>query len=127
MPELPDIVVYLEALERTTRDQTLRRIRLASPFLVRSVDPPIQEAEGRRVLGLRRLGKRIVFALEDELFLVLHLMIAGRLRWRPPGASIPRKGGLAGFDFSKGTLLFTVGQIVRIGFPATFIVSAADP
>ncbi len=108
MPELPDIVVYREALERRVRGEVLERVRLASPFVVRSFDPPIGAASGCRVLGLRRLGKRIAFALEGELFLVVHLMIAGRFRWKDtPGAKIPGKLGLAGFDFSCGTLLLT--------------------
>ena len=84
MPELPDATVYVEALERFVAGRTLERIRLASPFLLRSFEPPLSAAEGRRVTGVRRLGKRIVLALEGELFLVLHLMITGRLRWRPP-------------------------------------------
>lgn len=107
MPELPDIVVYLEHLERRILDRELERVRLASPFLLRSVDPPIDEAEGRRVRELRRLGKRIVVGLEGELFLVLHLMIAGRLRWKPRDVKIPRKLGLAAFDFADGSLLLT--------------------
>jgi formamidopyrimidine-DNA glycosylase len=107
MPELPDIVVYLECLQRQVAGQTLERIRLVSPFLLRSVDPPLAQAEGRTVRGLRRLGKRIVFELGDQLFLVLHLMIAGRLHWRAPGAKPPGKVGLAAFDFSSGTLLLT--------------------
>ncbi|MGH7858708.1 MAG: DNA-formamidopyrimidine glycosylase family protein, partial [Candidatus Binatia bacterium] len=107
MPELPDIVVYIEALERVLSGRRLERIRIASPFLVRSVDPPIASAEGRTVVALRRLGKRVVLALEEDLFLLVHLMIAGRLRWRPPGSAVPRKGGLAAFDFPNGTLLLT--------------------
>ena len=107
MPELPDVVVYVEALERHCRGEVLERIRIAGPSLLRSVDPPIRSVEGRRVEGLRRLGKRVVFALEDELFLVFHLMIAGRFRWRSAGARPPRKRGLAALDFSKGTLLLT--------------------
>ncbi len=112
MPELPDIVVYLEALAPRVLGQPLERVRLASPFLLRSVAPPLSAAFGRRVVGLRRLGKRIVFVLEDDLFLVLHLMIAGRLRWHPPkpgGAplAVPKKVGLAAFDFPTGTLLLT--------------------
>ncbi len=86
MPELPDIESYLRALEPRVVGEPLEKIRLKSPFLLRSVTPPIAAAEGRRVVGLRRLGKRIVFALEGRLFLVLHLMIAGRLRWRKRGA-----------------------------------------
>ena len=107
MPELPDVVLYIEHLDKRIRGSTLERVRVASPFLVRSWDPPMGEAEGRRVLSLRRVGKRIVFCLEEDLFLVLHLMVAGRLRWRPAGAAIPKKMGLAAFDFPDGTLLLT--------------------
>jgi formamidopyrimidine-DNA glycosylase len=107
VPELPDVVVYLEALERRVLGEPLARVRLASPFLLRSVAPPLREAEGRRVVGLRRLGKRLVIGLDGGLFLVLHLMIAGRLRWRPRGTAVPRKNGLAAFDFPAGTLLLT--------------------
>ncbi|TAJ79279.1 formamidopyrimidine-DNA glycosylase [bacterium] len=105
MPELPDIAVYIEALERRILDQPLQRIRLASTFVLRSVDPPISEALGRKVLGLRRLGKRIVFELEGDLYLIFHLMIAGRFRWKSAAAKISRKLGLAAFDFPSGTLL----------------------
>jgi formamidopyrimidine-DNA glycosylase len=105
MPEYPDIVVYLERLRPRIQGQPLARVRLASPFLLRSVDPPIREAEGKKVRELRRLGKRIVFGLEGDFFLVLHLMIAGRLHWKAAGASLPRKVGLAGFDFPTGTLV----------------------
>ena len=107
MPELPDVVVYVEALERRILGQPLERVRLASPFVLRSVDPPVREAEERRVVAVRRLGKRIVLALEGGLFVVIHLMIAGRLRWRPPGAKTPGRIGLAAFDFPGGTLLLT--------------------
>jgi formamidopyrimidine-DNA glycosylase len=107
VPELPDIVVYLEALERRVSGQLLEGVRLGSPFLLRSVDPPLSAVRGRRVEGLRRLGKRLVFALEEDLFLVLHLMIAGRLRWKQAGAKIPGRLGLAAFDFPGGTLLLT--------------------
>ncbi len=107
MPELPDITVYLDAIDRHLMDRQLTAIRLSSPFLLRSVDPPLSAAEGRTVRGVDRIGKRIVMALTGDLFLVLHLMIAGRLRWREPGAKIPGKVGLAAFDFSHGTLLFT--------------------
>jgi formamidopyrimidine-DNA glycosylase len=107
VPELPDIVVYIEALERRVAGHRLERVRLASPFLLRSVDPPIAAAEGRTVTGLRRLGKRIVFALEGDLFLVLHLMIAGRLRWGARDAKPPGRVGLAAFDFDTGTLVLT--------------------
>src|SRR5712692_1063895 len=107
MPELPDVVVYIGALERRILGQPLQRIRLASPFLLRSVDPPIGEAEGKKVLGLRRLGKRIVFELDGDLYLIFHLMVAGRFRWKSVGAKIPGKLGLAAFDFASGALLLT--------------------
>ncbi len=107
MPEIPDVVVYVEALERFVVGKAVQRFRLASPFLMRSFDPPISAVEGRRVLSASRLGKRIVLGLEGDLFLVLHLMIAGRLRWRPRGAKVPRKNGLAAVDFPDGTLLLT--------------------
>lgn len=107
MPELPDITLYLEALEPRIGGHILERVRLAGPSLLRSVEPPVRAAEGRRVVGLQRLGKRIVIGLEDELFLVLHLMIAGRFRWKPAAATIPRKLGLAAFDFDSGCLLLT--------------------
>ncbi len=107
MPELPDILAYLEALQPRIVGQTLERVRIASPFVLRSVDPPIEAVRDRRVLALRRLGKRIVIGLEHELFLVLHLMIAGRLHWKPTGAKIPGRIGLAAFDFPSGTLLLT--------------------
>ena len=107
MPELPDITVYIEALESRIAGQTLERVRIAKPFLLRSVDPPISSANGKRVTGIRRMGKRIVLELEDDLFLVIHLMIAGRLRWLPAGAKVPGKLGLAAFDFPNGTLILT--------------------
>lgn len=107
MPELPDILAYLEALQARIVGQPLERVRIASPFVLRSVDPPIEAVRDRRVLALRRLGKRIVIGLEHELFLVLHLMIAGRLHWKPTGAKIPGRIGLAAFDFPSGTLLLT--------------------
>jgi len=107
LPEYPDITVYLEHLEPLLVGKRLERVRLASPFFLRSVDPPIHEAEGRRVSGLSRLGKRIVLRLDDGSFLVFHLMVAGRLRWRPRGAKLPGKVGLAAFDFESGTLLVT--------------------
>jgi formamidopyrimidine-DNA glycosylase len=106
MPELPDVVVYIECLERRVVGQELERVRIASPFVLRSADPPIGSAEGKTVRAIRRLGKRIVFALEDDLHLVLHLMIAGRLAWADRGAKIPGKIGLAALDFTTGTLLF---------------------
>ena len=107
MPELPDVTVYIECLERRIVGQPLQRVRLTSPFFLRSVEPPVQAAEGRRVVGLRRLGKRIAIGLEDDVFLVLHLMIAGRLHWRPPRAAVTRKLGLAALDFPNGTLVVT--------------------
>jgi formamidopyrimidine-DNA glycosylase len=107
MPELPDITVYIEALESRVVGQTLDRVRIPKPFLLRSVDPPISAAQGKRVVGVRRMGKRIVLELEDDLFLVIHLMIAGRLRWVPAGGKVPGKIGLAAFDFPKGTLILT--------------------
>ena len=107
MPELPDVVVYIERLTPRILGRPLERLRLASPFFLRSVEPPPTAAAGRRVVGLRRLGKRIVIALEGELFLVFHLMIAGRLRWRPPGARAPARVGVAALDFAGGTLVVT--------------------
>src|SRR5256714_6621355 len=107
MPDLPDIAVYIEALEARIVGQPLERIRIAKPFLLRSVDPPISSANGKKVVGIRRIGKRIGIELEDDLFLVIHLMIAGRLRWVPAGAKVPGKLGLAAFDFSNGTLILT--------------------
>ncbi|HJQ10927.1 MAG TPA: DNA-formamidopyrimidine glycosylase family protein [Gemmatimonadaceae bacterium] len=107
MPELPDITVYIEALESRIVGHPLERIRIAKPFLLRSVDPPISAANGKRVLGVRRMGKRIVLEMEEDLFLVIHLMIAGRLRWLPTGAKVPGKLGLAAFDFPNGTLILT--------------------
>ena len=107
MPELPDIVVYLERLAPLVLNQPIERIQIRTPFVLRSVTPPISEAEGKRVVGLHRLGKRIVLALEDDLFLIIHLMIAGRLRWRPPGTRPTGRLGLAAFEFPTGVLLFT--------------------
>ena len=105
MPELPDIVVYIEALEQRINGQSLEHIRLSSPFLLRSVDPPLTAAEGRRVRGLRRTGKRIAIGLDNDLWLVLHLMIAGRLHWKDAKGVTPR--ALATFEFSNGTLWLT--------------------
>ena len=107
MPELPDVELYLQALAPRVRTQRLDRLRLGNPFVVRTIEPPPGILEGRSVIDLRRLGKRIVFAFDGELFLVLHLMIAGRLRWRERGATIPAKVGMAAFDFPDGTLLLT--------------------
>ena len=107
MPELPDIVLYLEHLAPRVVNQTLERVVVRSPFLVRTFEPPISQAAGKRVLALRRLGKRVVFELEGELFLVVHLMIAGRFRWKPPGTKPPGKVGLAAFEFPSGVLILT--------------------
>ena len=107
MPELPDIVVYIEALESRILGQVLERVRLASPFLLRTVEPPLSAVHGKKVCALRRVGKRIAIGLEDDLWLVLHLMIAGRLHWREPGAKLPRKNAPAALDFSNGTLVLT--------------------
>jgi formamidopyrimidine-DNA glycosylase len=107
MPEIPDVVVYIESLQARLLGQVLQRVRLGSPFLLRSVDPPVAAVAGKKVVGLRRLGKRIVFCLEAELFLVLHLMIAGRLHWKARGAELQRKVGLAAFDFPTATLMLT--------------------
>src|SRR5436190_19724231 len=107
MPELPDITIYLERLRTHVQGHTLRRIVLLNPFLLRTAIPPIGSAEGRKVVGLRRIGKRIVLALEGDLFLVLHLMIAGRLRWLAERAKPPGKIALATFEFGGGTLMLT--------------------
>ena len=107
MPELPDIVVYLEALEKRILHQRLERARIASPFLLRTANPPLENAETRTVVELRRLGKRICIGLENDLWLVLHLMIAGRLHWRKRGVKVSPPRGLAAFDFPNGTLLWT--------------------
>lgn len=114
MPELPDLTVYVAALERHVGGAVLERARVMSPSLLRTVDPPVSDAEGRTVTGIRRLGKRIAIGLDDELWLVFHLMIAGRFRWKKAGTRVPRKGGHAAFDFGPstagvagGTLLLT--------------------
>lgn len=108
MPELPDVTVYVESLERVLHSARLRAVRLASPFLLRSVQPPLSAVKDLKVLGVKRLGKRIVLQLEGELFLVIHLMVAGRFRWHDtPDAKIPGRVGLAAFDFDPGTLILT--------------------
>ena len=107
MPELPDVELYLHALQPRILNRYLQRVRLGNPFVVRSIEPPVSTLEGRQLEALARLGKRLVFHFSDDLFMVLHLMIAGRLRWREPGAAIPAKVGLAAFDFEEGTLLLT--------------------
>jgi len=107
MPELPDVELYLHALRPRVLDKTLQGVRIASPFLLRTVEPAVDEVTGKRVRELRRLGKRIVLGLEDELYIVIHLMIAGRFRWKSPRHKIPGRLGLAAFDFEDGTLLLT--------------------
>ena len=107
MPELPDISAYISALEPRVLGQTLERVRLASVFLLRTVDPPLASVEGRTVVALRRIGKRVGIGLDGNLWLVLHLMIAGRLHWRPAGAKLSGRQHLAGFDFPHGTLVLT--------------------
>ena len=107
MPELPDIVVYIEALERRVLGQTLEAVRIASPSVLRTFDPPYDAAVGSRVTSLHRVGKRIVFEFDDHLFLVIHLMVAGRLRWEARRKPIPKKVGLAALDFEPGTLVLT--------------------
>jgi formamidopyrimidine-DNA glycosylase len=107
VPELPDVTVYVESISARVAGQALQRIRVASPFVVRTVDPPLAAAAGKRVKEVSRLGKRIVFTLEDGLYLVVHLMIAGRFKWLEAGAKIPAKVGLAALDFPSGTILIT--------------------
>ena len=107
MPELPDVKIYLEHLEKSVKGRALAQIRLRSIFLLRSVTPPLSSCHGKVVTSVRRLGKQIVIGLEDELFLLIHLMISGRLRWGKPDAAIPKGMGLAAFDFDNGTVLFT--------------------
>lgn len=107
MPELPDIVVYIEALQTRVIGERLETVRIVAPSLLRTASPPLKEVEGKRVVVLRRMGKRICIGLEDQLWLVLHLMIAGRLHWKAVGAKIARPRGLAAFDFENGTLLWT--------------------
>ena len=107
MPELPDITLYMERLRPRVQGQVLEKLQIASPFLLRTVDPPSLELEGRCVNDFQRLGKRIVWCFDDELYLVMHLMIAGRLHWKPPGAKLPGKIGLAAFHFATGTLTLT--------------------
>jgi formamidopyrimidine-DNA glycosylase len=107
VPELPDIELYLHALQPRIAGRRLERVRLASPFLVRSFDPPIDHANGKTIHALRRLGKRLVWELEGDLFVVIHLMIAGRFRWLDRGTKIPGKVGLAAFDFGNGSLILT--------------------
>ena len=107
MPELPDIDIYAERLHVLTCGQTLRQVRLQSVFVLRTAQPPLSSVHGRPVTSVERLGKQLVIAVGGHLYLLIHLMIAGRLSWRAPGAAIPRRNGLAAFDFDTGTLLFT--------------------
>jgi formamidopyrimidine-DNA glycosylase len=107
LPELPDIAAYIQALEPRVVGETLERVRLGNPFLLRTIEPPVASAEGRRVRELRRIGKRIAIGVEGDVWLVLHLMIAGRLHWRPPGAKLAGRQNLAAFDFANGTLTLT--------------------
>ena len=107
MPELPDVTVYVELIAAKTVGRKIERVRVTNPFVVRSVDPPIGEIEGKVVRETRRIGKRIAIGLDDDLWVVIHLMIAGRFRWLKPGAKIPGRLGLAAFDFDNGTLLLT--------------------
>jgi len=107
LPELPDIELYLHALRSRIAGHTLDKIRIASPFLVRSFDPPIDQSFDKKVIALRRLGKRLVWRLDGDLFLIIHLMIAGRFKWADRGAKVPGKVGLAAFDFDHGTLMLT--------------------
>ena len=107
MPELPEVTIYVEALRRKILDQPLQHIRLRSPSLLKSYDPSPAEAEGRRAVAVRTSGKRIVWELEGDLYLVFHLMITGRFRWKPRGAAVPKKGGHAAFDFPAGTVMLS--------------------
>ncbi len=124
MPELPDILLYLHALEPRVVGRRVTAVRLASPFLLRSVDPPLSSIEGKTIVGVKRIGKRIVFEAEGELFLVFHLMIAGRFRWKPPGTPIPGKVGLLALDFDEGTLILTEAGSRRQA--SLYVVQGAD-
>lgn len=127
MPELPDITVYIEALERRLIGQALVKIRIAHPFLLRTVDPPLREFEGRSVSRLKRLGKRIAIGFDGDLWLILHLMIAGRLHWQEAGAALQAKRGLAAFDFPNGSLTLTeAGSKRRASLFAVRGVAALD-
>ena len=124
MPELPDITIYIEALQRRVVGERLDRVRVHSPFLLRTFDPPLESVNGKQVREIRRLGKRIALGLEDDLWLVLHLMIAGRLQWKEPRAKLSGKFSLAAFDFPKGTLLLTeAGSKRRAAF---YLLRGAD-
>jgi formamidopyrimidine-DNA glycosylase len=124
MPELPDIAAYIDALSARVLHTPLERLRIANPFVVRTISPEPAALAGRTLVTLSRLGKRIVFGFEGELFVVVHLMIAGRLRWRPPGAPLPGRGALAAFDFTPGTILLTEAGARRQA--SIHIVSGSD-
>jgi len=113
MPELPDILLYIHALEPRVVGRRIETIRLVAPFLLRSIGTPISAAQGRRVVALERMGKRVIFALEGDVYLVVHLMIAGRFRWKPAGAAVPGKVGLLALDFEHGTLVLTEAGSTR--------------
>ena len=113
MPELPDILLYINALEPRVVGRRIETIRLVAPFLLRSIGTPISAAQGRRVVALERMGKRVIFALEGDVYLVVHLMIAGRFRWKPAGAAVPGKVGLLALDFEHGTLVLTEAGSTR--------------
>jgi formamidopyrimidine-DNA glycosylase len=131
MPELPDIAAYLHALEQRILDQPLQHVRLASAFLLRTAHPPISSAEGRTVRELRRIGKRIAIGLDNDLWLVLHLMIAGRLHWKPAGAKLAGRNQLAAFDFPHGSLVLTEAGTKRRAslhvFSGAEALHAVDP
>ncbi len=131
MPELPDILAYTHALQSRIVGQPLEHVRLTSPFLLRTVDPPLAEFGGRKVKELRRIGKRIAIGVEGDLWLVLHLMIAGRLHWRPPGAKIGGRQNLAAFDFPNGSLVLTEAGAKRRAslhlFRGEAALNSADP
>jgi formamidopyrimidine-DNA glycosylase len=124
VPELPDISAYLLAVDARIRGQRLQGVRLASPFLLRTADPPLSLAQGRIVLGLLRIGKRIAMGLEGDLWLVLHLMIAGRLHWRPPATKLTGRNQLAAFDFAEGSLVLTEAGTKRRA--SLYVVQGAD-
>ncbi len=124
MPELPDITVYAESLDAKVRDDTLNRVRIGSPFLLRTAVPPITSAHGCKVIGIERLGKRVVIVLEGELFLVIHLMIAGRLHWHAALGKPPAKTALATFEFNGGTLALTEAGTQRRA--SLHVVSGCD-
>src|SRR5438309_12024668 len=120
MPELPDVLLYIESLRPRILNQTLERVRLASPFVVRSVAPPHTQIHGHTVQALSRLGNQLVWQFEGDLFLVIHLMIAGRFQWKERYAKIPAKLGLAAFDFPTGTLLLTEAGSKKRASPLFF-------